>query len=329
MAGFQDVIGQDQIKEHLHNAITQGKISHAYLIQGEKLSGKEFIANIFARTLQCEKGAADPCDECHSCKQALSGNQPDIIQLIHSKPNSIGVDDIRSQITGDIAIKPYRSPYKIYIISEGEKMTPAAQNALLKTLEEPPAYAVIIVLTTSTDALLATILSRCVLLNMRPVQDDLLREYLMRQMHLTDYKADVCTAFARGNIGRARLLASSEEFDKICRETLGLAKNIKNMKLAEVVQAIKKLREYQIDTTDFLDIISIWYRDVLIFKATNDVNHIVFKDEIQYIKKVADRSDYEGIEKTLEAIHKAQLRIHANVNLDLVLELLFITMQEN
>ena len=146
MAEFKDIIGQEQIKSHLKNAIATGKVSHAYIINGERFSGKEFVARVFAMALQCEKGGEEPCQQCHSCKQALSGNQPDIIYLTHEKPGSIGVDDIRAQINGDVAIKPYSSPYKIYIISEAEKMTVQAQNALLKTVEEPPAYAVILLL---------------------------------------------------------------------------------------------------------------------------------------------------------------------------------------
>ena len=126
MATFHDIIGQEQIKEHLQNAISAKKISHAYIINGEKSSGKEFIARVFAMTLQCEKGGTEPCQECHSCKQALSDNQPDIIYVSHEKPNTISVDDIRTQINNDIAIKPYSSPYKIYIMNEAEKMTPQA-----------------------------------------------------------------------------------------------------------------------------------------------------------------------------------------------------------
>ncbi|MBR3807066.1 MAG: DNA polymerase III subunit delta, partial [Lachnospiraceae bacterium] len=169
MAGFKDIIGQEHIKEHLQNAIKLNKTSHAYIIEGERYAGKEFIARIFAATLQCEKGETEPCMECHSCKQAMSQNHPDIIKVMHEKPNSIGVDDIRIQVANDVAIKPYSGPKKIYIINEGEKMTVAAQNALLKTLEEPPAYTVIFILTTNVETLLPTIVSRCVVLSMKPV----------------------------------------------------------------------------------------------------------------------------------------------------------------
>ncbi|MDE6064421.1 MAG: DNA polymerase III subunit delta', partial [Lachnospiraceae bacterium] len=279
MAEFRDIIGQEQIKSHLKNAIATGKVSHAYIINGERFSGKEFVARVFAMALQCEKGGEEPCQQCHSCKQALSGNQPDIIYLTHEKPGSIGVDDIRTQINGDVAIKPYSSPYKIYIISEAEKMTVQAQNALLKTLEEPPAYAVILLLTTNVNSLLQTILSRCVILHMKPVSDELIKKFLMEQMQVPDYKADVCAAFARGNVGKAKHLASSEDFEKVKEEAISLLKYVHDMDVTEMIAAIKKIAEYKLDVEDYLDILAIWYRDVLLFKATRDANQLVFREE--------------------------------------------------
>ncbi|MDD2973398.1 MAG: DNA polymerase III subunit, partial [Lachnospiraceae bacterium] len=222
MAKFQDIIGQDSMKEYFKNAIEQNKVSHAYIINGERSSGKEFIAHIFAMALQCENRGEgmEPCQECHSCKQALGNNQPDIIHVTHEKPNSIGVEDIRTQINNDVGIKPYNSSKKIYIMNEGEKMTPQAMNALLKTLEEPPEYTVILILTTNVNALLPTILSRCVVLNMKPVADKLVKKYLIDTYEIPDYKADVCVAFARGNLGKAKILASSEDFDHIKDEMI-------------------------------------------------------------------------------------------------------------
>lgn len=329
MAGFKDIIGQEQIRGHLQTALRLRKISHAYIINGERNSGKEFIAKVFSMALQCENGGEEPCQECRSCRQALSGNHPDIIRLVHEKPNTIGVEDIRSQINNDMGIKPYQGPFKVYIINEGEKMTVQAQNALLKTLEEPPEYGVILILTTGAEALLPTVQSRCVLLNMRPVQDDLVKKYLMDTLQIPDYKAEVCTAFARGNIGRAKLLAASDEFDRVKEEAVTLLKNIDQMEISEIVAAIKKINEYQLDVTDYFDILSIWYRDVLMFKAMNDVNHLIFREEIQYIRRVADRSSYEGIETILDALDKAKSRLSANVSFDLTMELLLLTIQEN
>ncbi|MBP5746515.1 MAG: DNA polymerase III subunit, partial [Lachnospiraceae bacterium] len=313
MPKFSDIIGQDMIKEHLMNALKTGNISHAYIINGERYSGKEFIAKIFAMALQCEKGDIDPCNECHACKQALSGNQPDIIHLTHEKPNVITVDDIREQINSDIVIKPYACDRKIYIINEAEKMNVQAQNALLKTLEEPPEYAVIIILTTNVDALLPTILSRCVVLNMKPVDDEKVKEFLMEYVQVPDYKAEVCAAFARGNLGKAKILASSEEFDKIKTEAIALLKHIDEMNVNEISIAIKQMNEYKLEINDYLDILAIWYRDALMFKATADANNLIFRDEIKFIKQTASRSTYEGLEIILKALDKAKARLSANV----------------
>jgi DNA polymerase-3 subunit delta' len=329
MAKFTDIIGQEQIKEHLQNALSTNKVSHAYIIEGERSSGKEFIARIFAMALQCEQGGTEPCGQCHSCKQALSHNQPDIIFISHEKPNTIGVEDIRDQINNDIGIKPYSSPRKIYIMNEGEKMTPQAQNALLKTLEEPPEYAVILILTTNVDELLPTIQSRCVVLHMKPVKDALVKKFLMEELGVPDYKANICVAFARGNIGKAKLLASSEEFEKVKDEAITLVKYINDMEINEIVKAIKKISEYKLDVNDYLDILIVWYRDVLMYKATKDLNSLVFREELPQIRRVADRSTYEGIETIVNALQQAERRLEANVNFDLTMELLFLTIKEN
>lgn len=335
MANFQDIIGQEQIKEHMRGALETGKISHAYIINGEKYAGKEFVAKVFAMALQCEERSKGnlsmvPCQKCHCCKQALSDNQPDIIKVSHEKsPNSISVDDVRDQISGNVMIKPYSSAHKIYIMPEAEKMTLQAQNALLKTLEEPPEYVVILLLTSNVNALLPTILSRCVVLNMKPVPDQLVRKYLMEEMKVTDYKADVCVAFARGNIGKARSLASSEEFDNVKKEAMSMLKYIQDMEVSEMVAGIKHISEYKLNINDYLDIILIWYRDVLLFKATSDINRLVFREESSTLRKVASRCSYEGIEHVIEALEKAKRRLDANVNADLTLELLFMTIKEN
>ena len=329
MPHFSDIIGQEQIKEHLQRAIQMHKVSHAYIINGERGSGKEFIANLFAMTLQCEKEETEPCMECHSCKQAMTKNQPDILRLTHEKPNTISVEDIRDQINHDVQIKPYSSSRKIYIINDAEKMTPQAQNALLKTLEEPPEYVVIILLTTNASLLLPTLISRSIVLNMKPVEDKLVRKYLMEDLHIPDYQADICVAFARGNIGKAKSLASSEDFDKIKEEAITVLKYINDMEIGDLIQAIKKIGEYKVDIHDYLDIIMIWYRDVLFFKATNDANDLIFKEEVRYIKEQANRSAYEGIETIIKAIEKTKQRLDANVNFDLALELLMLTIKEN
>ena len=329
MKGFKDVIGHNDIIQYIQNAVSQDKVSHAYILNGERGSGKKMLADLFAMTLQCEEHTPNPCGECHSCKQAKSGNHPDIIHVKHEKPNTISVDDIRTQVNNDIVIKPYSSPYKIYIIPEADLLSVQAQNALLKTIEEPPAYAVIFLLTENAESLLPTIMSRCVMLKLRNIKTILIKKYLMEQMQIPDYQADICAAFAQGNMGRAIMLASSEHFNEIKEEALQLLRHINEMEISEIVIAIKKIGTYKLSVNDYLDIIMIWYRDVLIYKATKDVNGIVFADQLKYIKDRANKSSYEGIEIILDSLEKAKARLKANVNFDLVMELLLLTIKEN
>ena len=329
MAGFESIIGQEQMCTHMKGAVKSGHVSHAYLINGERLSGKEYIAKIFAKALQCTGPDERPCGRCKSCIQADSGSHPDIIHITHEKPNSIGVDEIREQLVNDISVKPYSSKWKIYICNEAEKMTPQTQNALLKTLEEPPEYGIIMLLTTSMDVMLPTIQSRCVKFDMKPVSDSQMRAYLTGELNMSSDKADLCIAFARGNVGKARLLALSEEYDNVRHDALSLLRNIRGMEIKEVADAIRHIGEYKLETTDYLDIISVWYRDVLMFKATKDTDSLIFHDEVQHIRAQADRCTYEGIEKIIEAIGTAAVRIKANVSFDLAIELLMLTIQEN
>ena len=329
MAGFKDIVGHEQIIEHLKTAIEMGKVSHAYILNGPDLSGKMMIAEAFARALLCEKQDPDGCGECRSCRQSDDRNNPDIIYVKHDKPNTISVDDIRTQLNNDIVIKPYSNQYKIYIVDEAEKMNQQAQNALLKTIGEPPAYAVIMLLTTNADSFLQTIRSRCITLNLKSVKNDVIKSYLMTEKKIPDYQADVCAAFAQGVVGKAIKLASSDDFNELKESALSLIKRLDDIDLYEMGEAIKQISDYKLQVQDYFDLITVWYRDVLYMKATNDVNGLIFKDEVYDIKKQASKHSYHGIETIIEALDKDKLRINANVNFDLVIELLLMTIKEN
>ncbi len=329
MAGFQDIIGHNQIVEHLKNAIRMEKISHAYILNGESNSGKMMLAEAFAMALQCEAGKDEPCMNCRSCHQAAEHNQPDIIYVSHEKPNIISVDDIRHQLNNDIVIKPYSSKYKIYIVDEAEKMNTQAQNALLKTIEEPPAYGIILLLTTNADAFLPTILSRCITLNLKSVNEELIKDHLMKKYQIPDYQADVCAAFAQGNVGKAIQLASSGEFNELKASAISLVKKLEDMDLYELNDCIKQINEFKPKIQEYFDLLTLWFRDVLYMKATNDVNNLIFKDEVYDIKRQAAKRSYFEIEKILQAIEQSRVRLNFNVNFDLVIELLLLTIKEN
>ena len=195
--------------------------------------------------------------------------------------------------------------------------------------EEPPAYAIIMLLTNNVDRFLPTIQSRCITLNLKPVPDSTIRSYLMENYQIPDYQADLCTAFAQGTVGKAIQLASSEDFNNIRNSALHTLKRIKDIQLYEMVDAVKKISSYKLEINDYFDIMFIWYRDVLLYKATSDINSLIFKDEISDIKKQASKSSYEGIETIIKSLDKAKNRLNANVNFDLVIELLLQTIKEN
>ena len=196
-------------------------------------------------------------------------------------------------------------------------------------MQEPPAYAVILLLADNPDSLLPTISSRCVILNLKPVSDNLVKSYLMERMHIPDYQAEVDASFAQGNIGKAERIATSEEYAEVMENSLRLVKYAQNMELYELVEAIKGMTADKDNIQDYLDIFSMWFRDVLLFKATREVDTLVFRQEINYIKERAQKSSYEGLERIIDAIQTAGVRLKANVNFELTMELLFLTIKEN
>ncbi len=328
MRSFAEIIGQKPIKDHLKKTLQTGKISHAYIFYGEKGSGKKAMANVYARALQCEKHGEEPCNECISCKQSLNFNQPDIIYVQHEKPKIISVDEIRSQVNRDIALKPYSSERKIYIIDEAEKMNPEAQNALLKTLEEPPSYATILLLASNLEALLQTIRSRCVTLTFQPVLDVEIQRYLMKEIQVPDYKAGICAAFARGNVGRAKELAVSAEFEELKEETIKFVQTISEKSISDLAAFAKTQADKDADTDGFLELMQMWYRDLLLYKSTTSSENLIFKDDLNSIKRMANRITYEGLNRVLEGIEEAKMRILSYVNPELTLEWLLLVCKE-
>lgn len=329
MDTFDDVIGQEEITDYLKRTIDRDKVSHALIINGEQNTGKEYIARIYAAALQCEGDGKKPCGTCHSCRMAESRNHPDILTVTHEKPNSLGVNDIREQINDDIVIKPYYSSRKIYIVPDASIMTEEAQNALLKTLEEPPAYALIILLVNNKDLMLPTILSRCVTLNIRPISADKIREYLGKRRGIKGRAADVAVAFARGSIGRAEILASSEEYAGVMNDVTGLLSHIDQLGISEELDFIKKISDNKSTAFDYLDIMEAWYRDILVYKSTGSGERLMFLNESLSISRAANAGDYQKISGVLDAIENTRERINANVNVPVCFELLLDTMKEN
>ncbi len=329
MLSFGQITGQEAVIEHFRDVMREHRVAHAYILSGEEGMGKKTIADAFALSLLCEQDGDEPCMECVSCRQVQDGNHPDVIYVTHEKPASIGVEDIRRQVADTVMIRPYRSEYKIYIIDDAEKMTVQAQNALLKTLEEPPAYVVILLLAANEEALLPTILSRCVRLKLRPLSDQEIKGYLTEKLHTDPADASVCAAFARGNLGRAISLATSETFRGFYETVRSLVKHTDALDVSDMLEEIRRMKDQGFDEYDLLDFLQMWYRDILIYKTTKDMNSLIFQDDYKAISAVSETSSYPGLQTILDAIDKARVRLRANVNAELALELLLLTVKEN
>ena len=329
MIDFKGIIGHEQVVDYFQEALRKHQVSHAYIIEGEKGSGRKTIAAAFAKALLCEAGYGDACNMCRSCLQFESGNHPDLRRLVREKPTVIKVDEVREQINADVIIKPYSSRHKVYIIEDAELMNPQAQNALLKTLEEPPAYAVFLLLTTSMDALLPTIVSRCVHLGMRPVPQEKIKNYLIKEYQVPDYQAGVYAACAQGNMGRAVDMACSEIFGEMQDMTLSVLKRVDEMMAYEMVKAIHDLENYKSQISEVLDIMTVWYRDILVLKATGDMNQLVYQNEYRFMRNKAETSSYEGLSIILSMISRTRQRLIGNVNFNAAMETLLLTIKEN
>lgn len=329
MGDFGDIIGHEDIVKHFKSSIELGKVSHAYILNGDKGVGKKTLAGIVAKSLQCQGGEPDPCGRCKSCLQAETGNQPDIIWVNHEKPSVISIDEIRQQVVNDVGIKPYSSRYKIYIIPDAQLMRTEGQNALLKTLEEPPEYVIIMLLTNNIDKFLPTVLSRCIVLNFKPVDPLDMIEYLCTQLDVDQARARFCVNFAQGNLGKAVRLAISPDYNELIEDNVRLLRRMDQLDVEEVIRAVKNMGQYKLDATDYIDIMTMWFRDILMVKIANSPNKIIFKDEFSVMRRQASKVSYEGLEEILAALDKLKVRLEANVNFEIAMELMLLTIKEN
>ena len=291
---FADIIGQTAVKKHLITAVEQGKVSQAYIISGEKGSGKKMMAEAFAAYLLCqhEPRGGDACGECPSCRKLEHGNHPDVIYVTHEK-TQITVDDIREQVTGTVDIRPYESEKKVYIIDEAQKMNIEAQNAILKTLENPP------------------------------LPEKTIEKYLMSQNQLPDYMARLYAMFAQGNLGKAVTAATDEEFRSRRAAVVDLAKGIAGEPYYSYAQKAENVAADKEGADEYLDLLSLWYRDVLLYKAVGADDRLCYSDEAFTIRRIAGSMSYERLNRLFEAVDTSRSKLKANVRADLVFTDLF------
>lgn len=331
MKGFKDIIGNDILKEQFSGAIRTGSISHAYMLSGDRGMGKKRFARAFCQELFCEHPVdGGACGICPSCKKVESGNHPDVIWLRAEKPEVIKVDEIRQQIVDTVDIRPFLGDRKIYIIPDADRMNPQAQNSLLKVLEEPSEYVTIFLLCCDEAALLETILSRVIRLKLKPRTDSMVKEYLKRHFpDAEDMSLDLAVAFSRGNVGRAEDLLSEEGFKEMYAAVTDTCRSLRTMDAGRIAHAARRLASECGDTGDVLDLMQLWYRDLMMYKVTRDIGGLLFKTERKAMMELAPVCSYEGIEDIMDALETCRTRLKANVNPELSFELMLCRMKEN
>lgn len=329
--GFNGIIGNELIKDQLKSAIKTGSIRHSYMLTGDKGMGKKTMAEAFLLELYCQEKdeSRRPCLSCPECKRILSGNHPDVKYITHEKPGLISVDEVREQLIDTVDIKPYEGGYKVYVMPEADKMTVQAQNAILKTLEEPPEYVIILLLVNDDRKLLDTVKSRVIKENLRPLTDNVIKSHLKDKLHISSDMIDICVAFSKGNLGKAIELCESDSFEEWYQRLMKILKNLRDMDSTELRIQISKLMAECPDLNEALDMLELWYRDLTMYTVTKDINGLVFRGERKALMNAASLSSYDGIQVIMGAIDKCRQRLAANVNQELALELLLLCMKEN
>ena len=328
---FDDIIGGQKLAAYIRESDAKGHIPHALMLVGEEGSGKKTFARLFAKTIQCEVRRGDPCLNCQSCLQIDAGQHPDVKMIAPEegkKRRSISVKAIRAELSEGAYIKPYKGPYKIYVVDQAQNMTIEAQNALLKILEEPPAYIVIVLLTTNEDSLLQTVRSRCVIFRTESASQEETARYLMEEIMVPDYLAYPAAQFARGNLGKAARLALSEKFRDIYA---GVVRYFERARHLEYDQILEVEEQYAKDaeTLDLLlDMIHLYLRDLLAVKTGTAEGKLFFANEEEALYKAAGSVSYKGIAEIEKQIFAVRERLEENVAPDMALEVLLTTIKE-
>lgn len=321
---FSDIVGYEDVISHFQSAIEMNKVSHAYILEGETGMGKKLIADTYAKVMQCQEKGVEACDICQSCVLYNSGNHPDVIHVKATKKTGIGVDDIREQVNKDVHIKPYVFDYKIYIIHDAEKMTVQAQNALLKTIEEPPSYVRFILLASHTYPFLPTVLSRCVVIKLKPQSTDVITKYLEEYLELPDYQAKLYSAFARGNIGKAMSLKQSDDFREMRDDMAAFMEVVAKGQKIDVLEQVETFEKYKDTKSDFLDLLLTWLRDLMVLKSTGDEAILIHQDKKNQLLKQVPHLSYNRISMLIDGIEQILRYDRLHINYTLSLEVMLI-----
>jgi len=322
MLFLKDIVGHGQVVRTLLNAVSNDKVSHAYLFAGPEGVGKATTALAFARALLCARPAGgDACGECRECRQVEHFNHPDFYYL---KPDglSIKIEQVR-EIQRKTMFRAYQGSRKVFLVEQAETMTAEAANCLLKVLEEPPGDTVFILLSARPQVLLPTVLSRCQQYFFRHIPGYELASSLSAQHGFPPEKARLLAALSGGSMGRALAWAEGafQEERAAAVRLCALLREAGALEALEIAGEISKIRK---DVLKLLDMLACWYRDLLVWKETGEAGLLFNHDMADSLRNEAAFWECGRLVEIIESIEKVKNKIQANANTGLALEVLFL-----
>ena len=325
--GFAELIGHDRPLESLRSALAHQRLHHAYLFAGPEGVGKRTVALALARAIHCSEANGDFCGRCTPCVSITDGNHADV-RLIVTLPGKkeIGIQQIR-EMERELRYRSFGGKRKIAIIDPAALMNVPAQNALLKTLEEPPQNSLIILITPNAGALLPTLRSRCLPLSFAPVSRAQIASFLQRQHRAAPEAAEFWAAMSNGSIGVAASL-DREAMNEKRRIWADLIDSLAPHDYRAAIAAAEELAQDREDALAFLRWAETWFRDQLIFGVARSREELVNVDLLERIEQECGRSSTTAALAALGGISEAAAGIQRNFNRRMVLEKFLFTLIE-
>lgn len=281
---FNHIIGNEPIKQLLTKTIQNKTNTHSYLFIGQEGIGKQLFAKEFAKAILCLEEKEKPCNKCKACIEFETSNNPDYNE-IKTEENSIKIEQIRL-MQSKIAEKPIISNKKVYIINDSEKMTKEAQNCLLKTLEEPPEYITIILITSNESQILNTVKSRCTKINFSPIENGILKKYLEQTHNFQNITENMLKVYS-GSIKKALEINENQE---IYNELDKYFYNIEKLKIIDVLNKIECLYKNKENIKEMLEYINV----ILLEKAKTNTQYIEYIQQVEQTKqKIKLNANYD------------------------------------
>ncbi|MGE5632147.1 MAG: DNA polymerase III subunit delta' [Caulobacteraceae bacterium] len=313
---YSDIIGQNIIVESLTNAVKNNMVANGYIFSGPEGCGKKLMASVFAMALNCSsKDGEIPCNHCSSCLRVISGNHPNV-DIVKPTGQTIKIKQIR-QIISDVAKKPFESGYKIVILESAEKMTNDAQDAFLKTLEEPPQNTVFVLLSENYNLILPTIVSRCQVYQFNPVPVEAMKKYLQGKYDYPAADIDAAARYSGGTVGRALELLQ----DKSILQERNIFIEILDKTLIGSCNDALALASDSVGTKDsaeaFLNFCLEWFRDLMLFSDAQgaDCKLLLNADKTSILSKHSSALTEGRLNSIMEIIKNTIRYVKHNVSI--------------